>query len=234
MSAAGVIGSMVATQVTGAGSNPSAALQSMRVQPIPILMAKQILERYHYLHSLPGGTDLAFGVFIENSLLGAITLGSGPANAYRLVREAVAKDCLTLTRLWLSDTLPSNSESRVIGVVLRALRKNTNLKFLVSYADSSQGHLGTIYQATGWLYTGLSEAMPLFDIGDGIARHSRSLSHAFGSHSLKHFQAHGVTVKVIPQARKHRYIYFLDQTWSPRLNVKILPYPKKETINENR
>ncbi len=36
------------------------------------------------------------------------------------------------------------------------------LKFLAAYADPTAGHLGTIYQATNWLYTRLSEASPLF------------------------------------------------------------------------
>ena len=204
-------------------------LHSLQVQPIPVQLAKKILEEHHYLHSLPGGTKLSFGVFFENRLLGAITFGTGPYLAHRLVNGAVPDDCLTLTRLWLSDELPRNSESRIIGITLRSLRKHTNVKFVVSYADPSQGHLGYIYQATNWVYTGLSEAMPLYDIGDGKARHSRSLSHAYGSHSIKHFADHGVEVKLIPQVAKHRYIYFIDRSWRSRLNVSVLPYPKKGT-----
>ena len=133
---------------------------------------------------------------------------------------------MTLTRLWLSDELPVNSESRVIGISLRAIGKNTKVKFLLSYADPSQGHLGTIYQATGWTYTGLSEAMPLFDLGDGKLRHSRSLSHAYGSHSLKYFKSCGVRVTVVPQSRKHRYIYFLDKSYQDNLTVPVFSYPK--------
>jgi hypothetical protein len=128
---------------------------------MPFVVARKLLEREHYLHSFPGGTKLAFGAFLSARLLGALTLGAGPAYAYSLVDGATPDDCLTLSRLWLSDELPKNSESRFIGVVLRSLRKNTGLNFLVSYADPAQGHLGTIYQATGWVYTGLSQATPL-------------------------------------------------------------------------
>jgi hypothetical protein len=129
------------------------------------VLAKRLLEREHYLHSLPGGTKLAFGAFSGTRLMGALTLGAGPANAYALVNGATPDDCLTLSRLWLSDELPRNSESRFIGIVIRALKRNTGLSFLVSYADPAQGHLGTIYQATGWVYTGLSQATPLYDTG---------------------------------------------------------------------
>jgi hypothetical protein len=231
--AAGVTVSTTSLQEAGAGSIPSAALHDLSVSTIPMLAAKEILERHHYLHSLPGGTKLCFGVFNGQRLMGALTLGAGPALAYSLVEGAKPEDCLTLSRLWLSDELPANSESRVISIVLRALKKNTTLKFLISYADPSQGHIGTIYQATGWLYTGLSSAMPLYDMGDGIQRHSRSVSYAFGSHSTKYFAEHGINVKLIAQSQKHRYLYFLDPQWRARLKGPVLPYPKKEVTNGN-
>ena len=71
--------------------------------------------------------------------------------------------------------------------------------------------------------------MPLYDIGDGMPRHSRSLSHAYGSHSVRHFAAHGVDVKLVPQAAKHRYVFFLDRAWRERLRVPLLSYPKRCT-----
>ncbi len=231
-SAVDVMASIAPTQGTGAGSIPSTALHRIQVSPIPTIVARTILEKHHYLHSLPGGTMLAFGVFLNQELLGALTLGAGPAQAYRLIDQASPDDCMTLSRLWLSDRLPRNSESRVIGIVLRNLKKHTSLKFLISYADPSQGHMGTIYQATGWVYTGLSSAMPLYDLGDGKIRHCRSLSHAYGTHSVKHFADHGVNVNLIPQMAKHRYVYFLDPSWHAMLTTPILPYPKKGFENE--
>ena len=208
------------------GSTPRTALQQLQVRPIWVLAAREQFERNHYLHSLPGGTHLTFGVFYGSSLAGALSLGAGPFNAHSLVRGATAGDCLTLTRFWLSDQLPSNSESRVLGLVICALRRDTSLKFLLTYADPAQGHLGTIYQATNWVYIGLSDAMPLYDLGDGRLRNSRSLSHAYGTHSVRHFANHGVAVKVVRQSRKHRYLYFLDPAWRSRLQVSVHPYPK--------
>jgi hypothetical protein len=232
MSAGGVAAARSDYHRTGGGASPTPALQQLMVKPVPHSIAKQLLVREHYLHSFPGGTKLAVGAFLGIRLLGALTLGAGPANAYSLVDHATPEDCLTLSRLWLSDELPRNSESRFIGVVLRSLRKNTGLKFLVSYADPAQGHLGTIYQATGWVYTGLSQATPLYDIGDGRHYHSRSLSHSFGSHGLSHFQRHGINVKLVPQESKYRYLYFLDLNWRARLRAPELPYPKKEVSGE--
>jgi hypothetical protein len=230
-SAAGVMVSTTSIQEERRGSNPTATLQSMMVKPVPFVAAKRLIERYHYLHTFPGGTKLAFGVFVGNCLHGAISLGAGPANAYNLVYQAQPDDCLVLTRLWLADELPRNSESKVIAIVIGALKRNTHIKFLVSYSDPSQGHVGTIYQATNWLYTGLSEAMPLYDLGDGISRQSRSLAHGFGTHSVKHLVDSGINVTLIPQSSKYRYIYFLDPSWRIRLKPDVLPYPKSPDIN---
>ncbi len=209
-------------------SNHNSVVKSLKVLPIPLGVARTIIVHYHYLHSFPGGTMLIFGIFLGARLLGAATLGAGPYLAYKIVRGAKPNDCLTLTRLWLSDELPRNSESHVIGTIIRSLQKNTSLKFLVSYADPAMGHSGTIYQATNWLYTGSSCAMPLYDLGDGKARHSRSVAHAYGSHSLRYFASHGFDVKVIPQVAKYRYIYFLNKGWRSQLNVPVVTYPKKE------
>ena len=231
MSAASVTVSTAPHQGAGAGSTPSAALQQLQVRPISFAVAKALIVLYH---SLPGGACLAFGVFLGPRLLGALTLGVGPLNAYRLVELAAPADCLILTRLWLSDELPKNSESRVLGVVLRSLKRDTTIKFLVSYADPSQGHRGTIYQATGWTYTGLSQATPLYDLGDGKARHSRSVSHAFGAHSTHHFSQHGVSVRLAPQEAKHRYVFFIDPVWKVRLKVSVAPYPKGEASDGDR
>ncbi|MFQ5968651.1 MAG: DNA methyltransferase [Acidimicrobiia bacterium] len=160
-------------------------------------------------------------------LQGVLTLGVGPPLVFRLVDGAGPRDCATLSRFWLSEALPLNSESRVLGVVLRALRRHTSLKFLVSYADPAMGHRGGIYQATGWLYTGLSEASTLIDLGDGVARHSRTVGHAFGTHSIRHFEAHDVPVRTVQQEPKHRYVYFIDSSWRERLTAPVLPYPKE-------
>ena len=230
-SAGGVRAARPVIQQAGGGSSPTSALHEIVVKPIPVSVARRIIEAHHYLHSLPAGTRLAFGVFLGPRLLGALILGVGPKQAHSLVEGAAPDDCMTLTRFWLSNLLPSNSESRVLGVVLRALRRHTNLKFLLSYADPTQGHLGTVYMASGWVYSGLSEPMPLYDLGDGKPRHSRSLSHAFGTHSLTHFKAHGIFIKLVHLPAKHRYVYFLDPSWRERLRVEELPYPKKGKAN---
>ena len=215
-------------------SSITTVLHELHLIPIPKVEAKKLIVNHHYSHSFPGGTKLTFGVILKSKLLGVMAFGVGPYFGYKLVEKATPDDVITLTRLWLSDELPGNSESKVLGIALRSLKKNTNLKFVIAYSDPAAGHFGTIYQATNWLYTGFSTAMPLYDIGDGTLHHSRSLAQRLGSHSIRYLTQQGINARRVPQQAKHRYIYLLDESWRSRLTVPLLPYPKKEVeLNGN-
>ena len=227
MCADSVMVSIAPIHEVGRGSIPTAALHDLRLIPISREDAKKVIVRHHYSHTLPGGTKMSFGIILNGKLLGAMTFGVGPFYGYKLVNGASPDDVITLTRLWLSEELLKNAESKVLGIALRSLKKDTSLKFVIAYSDPAVGHLGIIYQATGWVYTGLSSATPPYDIGDGILHHSRSLAHELGSHSIRYLTLQGINAKIVPQSAKHRYIYFLDKSWSSRLAVPVLPYPKK-------
>jgi hypothetical protein len=52
------------------GATPTPALQQILVQPVPVVIARRLIEWEQYPHSLPGGTCLAFGTFIAGTLGG--------------------------------------------------------------------------------------------------------------------------------------------------------------------
>ena len=212
----------------GGGSTPTPALHDLTVKLVPHRIAKSVLKR-HYLGTLPGATQVCFGVFVGPRLEGAVTLGCGPINGHRLVDGAKRGDYLCLTRLWLSDGLPKNSESRVLAIVARLLRKHTRVRFLISYADPAHGHLGTVYQAAGWTYIGRSSESDLYRVGNGKPQHSRSLAHRMGSHSMKYLSSRGLDIEPVRQQPKHKYVRFLDHTWAERLLPDPQPYPKEST-----
>jgi len=236
--AAGVTGSTVSYQETGAGSIPSAALQvpafgpkDLLVKPVPSIVARRHCEEKHYLHSYPGGALLNFGIFCGNSLMGVVVLSAGPTNIHRLFRDASRQDVACLARLWLDDRLGRNSESRTLGIILRQLRKEqTTIKALVAYSDPMAGHTGVIYQASGFLYLGESTVMPLYKLADGSIHHSRSLSHRYGTHSRKYFQLYGVDLELVEQEPKYTYVAMVEPSWRARLTRSVLPYPRKEQI----
>ena len=90
-SAGGVVAARPAIQRAGGGAIPTSPLHSLRVVPVPMKFAKEVIVKNHYLPSLPGGTHLPFGVFLDRRLMGAITLGVGSFNASSLVQGALAR-----------------------------------------------------------------------------------------------------------------------------------------------
>lgn len=133
-----------------------------------------------------------------------------------------------LTRLWVDDDAPRNGESYLIG---RTLRKS-GFEVVVSYADTSQGHLGVVYQATNWLYTGLSVRHLDWRLKGSEGRHSRHTWDEYGGiEGAKKAIPH--LMEQVERPRKHRYV-FVNAKGGRRnhllrlLRYPIRPYPKKD------
>jgi hypothetical protein len=203
------------------------------VRVIPAPVAREVVARRHYLHTAPAAIKACFGAFAGDALQGVVIFTAGPINTFRLVEGATPDDCWTLARLWLADAWPRNAESRVLAIILRALRRHTAVKIVVSYADPAVTHggiphLGYVYQACNFVYTGVSAAQPLMAIGAGPFHHTRSVASGAGTHSRRYFERQGVAVRLLATLPKHRYVFFVDRAWAGRLRMPALPYPKCE------
>ena len=192
----------------------------------PGVITPLIVER-HYLHSMPPAALHCFGVYLDEQLVGAVVITSGARNAGQLLRVNDPFAVATLARLWLDDAVPANAESRVLAVVAKSLRQIGKIRALVSYADPSAGHVGTIYQAAGWSYLGVSSAGRYLDLGDGRPRHPRSVYSSHGTNRPAQLRAMGVPAKSVLVGGKHRYCLLLDRSWSWRLAASPLPYPRR-------
>ena len=135
------------------------------------------------------------------------------------------EEVLELTRLYIDDGYGKNIESLSMGKSFKWLKQNaSNIKMLISYADPEQMHLGTIYQATNWLYQDCRDIqlMPNYSVSLGEPHkwiHSRTVFSKWGSHNVEHLKKHiGQTFYRKREAPKHRYLYFLG---SSRENKKM-------------
>jgi hypothetical protein len=131
----------------------------------------------------------------------------------------------TIARLWLTDEIPKNAESRVLAITARLLRQSGHLRALLSYADPAAGHRGTIYQAAGWNYLGRSEPGRYVEL-DGVIHHPRSVYSRHGTDSPRKLRAIGIPARAVVVAGKHRYFLLLDRSWAWRLSVVARPYPR--------
>lgn len=119
--------------------------------------AKYACENWHYSGCLPAGKLVKVGAWEKGKFVGVVLFGRG-ANCNMVKGYGLTQDqgC-ELARIAL--TRHDTPVSRISSLAMRFLKKQSpELRLVVSYADSEQGHHGGIYQAGNWLYRGLSSS----------------------------------------------------------------------------
>lgn len=117
---------------------------------------KNFIEKYHYSHNINGLiSDYCFALYDENNnMIGAMIYGRmAMANQWKKYANN-SNEVIELRRLACIDNTLKNTESYFIGATLRWLKKNTNIKTVISYADPFYGHEGTIYKASNFIFLG--------------------------------------------------------------------------------
>ena len=135
------------------GSIPAPSLHSLRVDLCAVCEIQPVIEKVHYSHSIFGvTTDYCFSVRDGAGIVGGAIFGK-PAGVG--VAEKYGPQLTELRRFVLTDECPRNSESKLLGVMLRRLKK-LGIERVLSYADPAHGHRGTIYRALGFEYLGVT------------------------------------------------------------------------------
>ena len=164
-----------------------------------------IVKKYHYLHRVAPCSH-AFGLFEKatNNIVGVITYGvSSSSTLLRgICGDEEMNNVYELTRLWVKDGTPRNAESYLIGNTIKQLDK----EIIVSFSEKEIGHTGIVYQATNFLYCGLS-ARFVDPVVEGLEnQHHSTFAHGMSNEEIK--AKWGDKVKFVERPRKHRYIYF--------------------------
>lgn len=201
----------------------------MEVLPIKHEECEEWLLKIHYAKRIPLIMH-SFGLYVDKKLDGIITYGmpASPALCVGVCGEDHRHLVLELNRLCLLNN-KKNQASFLVGNSLKLLPKPS---IVVSYADTSMNHNGYIYQATNFIYTGLSAKRTEWRIR-GSNRHSRTLT---AQHTLEEMQNNPDKFHRLDRPQKHRYIYFLGdkkqkKEMLSKLNYNIEPYPKGDNIN---
>ena len=191
---------------------------------------KRIIEENHYLHRV-SQTSYAFGLFERNTkdMVGAITYGNpgSPTVAPSICGEEERMEVIELKRLWTEDDTPTNTESWLIANSMKEVDKD----IIISYADSDEDHVGTVYQATNWIYTGMSGGGTMWSVKDSNM-HPRSLHNVYDTIDDAKEDLGDKLVQV-EVSQKHRYVYFncdkrRKRELMEKLKYDIKEYPKRE------
>lgn len=209
------------------------ALDKFVVRPVSGKDANTLQVANHYLKR-KAQAMFAYGLYESEDLfapmIGCVIFGkpASPALCVGVCGREESSHVIELTRLWIDDSSPRNAESYLIGAGLRLLPPEYDI--VVSYAEIGAGHRGIVYQATNFLYTGLSDAHVEWRL-DGISgQHSRHLFDEHGGiEGAKKF--YGDRLKRTERGRKHRYIMLRGskkrkRELTEKLKYKVQPYPK--------
>jgi len=208
----------------------------LRIDPA---MTHEWLLRVHYAHRLPS-ISYAYGLYEDKELIGVVTYGTPASSTLRsgIAGEVNAQYILELNRLVFKRPL-KNAASELVGKSLRDLPKPS---IVISYADTNQGHVGYVYQACNFIYTGLSAKRTDWKLkgmehlhGQTIADMSKSATGGEkGSRAQFMRDKFGDDFYLEDRPRKHRYIYVCALKAQQRqllaeLRYKAEPYPKGDT-----
>ncbi|MEM8995940.1 MAG: protein Mom [Acidobacteriota bacterium] len=210
-------------------------MQNLRLDFCSHQAAKHAVMRWHYSRAMPAAKLVRIGVWEDGRFSGVILYGSGanrhlaspfglePTEACELVRVALAP----------ARKYPT---SRCLAISLKMLRRQSpGLRLIVSYADTKEGHLGVIYQATNWIYLGAG-TQPYLKIR-GKIEHPRSLYERYGrgGQQLGWLRKHvDPNAERVEMPAKLKYVYCLDRSLRPTLEAAAQPYPKRvESIDDD-
>jgi hypothetical protein len=130
---------------------------------------RHIFEEFHYKRGhMGGGISNCFAMTIDNDLVGGAVLGK-PRHENRY------KNCIDIRRMACVDAAPKNSESWFLGQIIQWISTNTEYENVLSYSDTSVGHMGTIYKAANFRHIGQTSATKWVE-WEGKIYHPRSLS----------------------------------------------------------
>jgi len=195
---------------------------------------KEFVKEHHYSHGIHNG-PMTYGLFEGLELVGVCAFATPCSEAVcaSVFGQDYKRSVTELHRLVLLDRMPKNTESWFIVRALRELKKDRPYyNAVLSFADATQGHVGTIYQATNAIYCGMS---------------GRATFYLDETNRLRHPRQNGVNITpemakvrgwtATKREGKHRYLFLIpDDRKHKRELMKLLllpnlPYPKPESTN---
>jgi hypothetical protein len=199
------------------------------VRPIQRQACTEYILCIHYARRWPS-ISFAFGLFKSNVLCGIITYGTPPSSALRvgLAGKEFKNDVLELNRLCLRNNT-KNEASMLIGRSLKLLPPN---KIIISYADTGKGHSGVVYQATNFLYCGLSQVNKDWKVRGMEHLHTQTLIDEFRGFGRSYQDRTnlmrakwGDKLYLERRSRKHRYVTFTGDKRFKRKALRSIKYP---------
>jgi hypothetical protein len=146
------------------------------IKRIDTKTAKEYIHKNHYSRGSHNSPSPCYGLFDKNNLIGVIMFATPCSENVRSSIFSVDRknEVTELHRLHILDVTPKNTESWFISRALKKLKEDKPIiNAVISFADPTEGHTGTIYKATNAYFVGISSAARFYRDKEGRLRHPR-------------------------------------------------------------
>lgn len=183
--------------------------------------------KYHYSRKLPV-VQIGFSVFNDaGEWCGCICYSLGATNRIGIKYGCVIGQAVELVRVALNGK--QESTSKAVAISLKLLKKHCPLvRIVISYADTAQDHIGTLYQASNWFYDGISKGtnVSFIHVATGRRLHKRSVTNTGFTGTGKKCNKKS-ECKIVPGTDKYKYLYPLDAVMRQLCEKRKQAYPKR-------
>lgn len=199
------------------------------VKKIPCKTAKDYIIKNHYSHGCHNAPSPCYGLFQNDDLIGVLMFATPCSENVRAsVFGGDNKDkVIELHRLHILDVTPKNTESWFISRCLKLLKEDKpRVKAVISFSDTTQGHNGTIYQATNFYFIGKTTPCTFYLDSNNRLRHPRQN----GVNITKEMAA-GYGWTPIKRMAKNRYLILLPSSKVEK--KKLIKMCKYDVLHKN-
>ena len=185
---------------------------------------------------MPRLTKWYLGAFVDDELVGVITLGWGtrPMHTIRkLFPELGTSDYFEIGKMCMDESMPRNSESQFLSKTIEWMKNNTNCMYLFTWADGIVGKAGYVYQSANFLYGGFIWS-DIYVAKTGEKIHPRTMG-KFVKGSRPTFEERKSMEIDSVFGKQFRYIYPLNKTARKYLKRSstvewTINYPKDDAL----
>lgn len=209
--------------------------ENCEIRPMKSSRAKRFIRKHHYTGTCHNGPK-CWGLIMDGELAGVTAFANPITEDIRrkIFGDSFRGTVFGLHRVVTLDKCPKNTESWFVRKALDCFKADSPQYWaVVSFADSTLGHTGMIYQALNAIYFGMTEGTYYFIDQDGNLR-----PHRDGNDTISKSEAKERGWKVSEREGKHSYLFLLpknsrhENALRELLQVESQPYPDNDTSRD--
>lgn len=188
--------------------------------------AENFFKQYEHLGNCGLGV-WHYGLYDDDALLSVVSFGPTNFNPNRCflgkISEKYSVKIIQLTRGGTKFDADTNIPSFIIKRAMNEIKCKFGDCIIVAYSDTKWNEVGTIYQASNFLYCGLTEPKGQSNYMINGKKYSGwTVRKIFGTRDMKKLLETNKTVERIPLTKKHMYLYVKAPKMKKRLIMKAL------------